>query len=207
MIVLGLTGSIGMGKTAVGGMFQDLGVPVFNADGAAHDVLDKSLMVRKMLKRNFPGAFTRGALDRKKLGDIVFADPAKLRRLEAQVHPKVMAKLRRFLERERKRKTRLAVIEVPLLFETGLEGVCDKVAVVSAAPAAQRRRVLARKAMTQRKFDLILDRQIPDELKRKRADFVIPTSGSKARTVRAVKAIVARLTKAQSEVDSPAATR
>lgn len=195
MIVLGLTGSIGMGKTAVARMFNDRGIPVFNADSAARETLEKSRFIRKALKREFRAAIRKNALDRWKLGDIVFADPKKLRRLEALVHPGVMALLRRFLERQRKMKTPLVVVEVPLLFETGLEAVCDKVAVASAGPHLQRRRVLAREGMSARKFEMITNRQISDALKRKRADFVIPTSGSKARTRKAVTRIIAALTK------------
>lgn len=196
MIVLGLTGSIGMGKTAVARMLEALGVPVFNADTAAHDALEKSRLIRRILKRECPAAFTKGALDRKRLGDIVFADPRKLRRLEALVHPRVMAMLRRFLVRARKSRAPLVVIDVPLLFETGLDAECDKVAVVSAAAAAQRKRVLGRKGMSARKFETIRARQISDEVKLKRADFVIPTGRSKAVTAKAVAAIVASLRKA-----------
>lgn len=201
MIVLGVTGSIGMGKTAVARMFAELGVPVLNSDAEAHRVLDTSKRVVKMLKRRFPSAVKGGKVDRKKLGAIVFADPAKLRQLEVLVHPGVMAAIRRFLEHHRRSGTPLVVVEVPLLYETGLETVCDYVAVVSAGPRAQRKRVLARAGMNAEKLERILARQIPDEEKQKRADFVIPTNVSKAETRRRVEKIKARLEREGKAVD------
>jgi dephospho-CoA kinase len=195
MIVLGLTGSIGIGKTAVARMFEGLGVPVFYADAAAHEALAKSRLIQRVLKRQFPKAFRKGALDRKKLGDIVFADPKRLRRLEALVHPRVMAMLRRFLEAQRRRNTPLVVLEIPLLFEAGLESVCDWVAVVFATLAVQRRRVLARPGMSARKLERVRARQWPEEAKLARADFVISTAGSKAATAKEVATIVAKLRK------------
>ncbi|HXV74281.1 MAG TPA: dephospho-CoA kinase [Sphingomonadales bacterium] len=195
MIVLGLTGSIGMGKSAAAGMFRAQGIPVFDADAEAHVVLEKSKVVARALRREFPSAFRKNELNRKKLGRIVFANPNKLRRLEGLVHPRVMTRLGRFLARERKRGTKLAVLDVPLLFETGLESVCDRVAVAAAAPALQRRRVLAREGMSVRTFENIQSRQLSDAEKLKRADFIIPTSASKAAAAKAVGNIIAALVK------------
>lgn len=201
MIVLGLTGSIGMGKTAVARMFSDLGVPVFDSDAEAHRVLETSKRVVKMLKRRFPQAVQGGKVDRKKLGAIVFADPKKLRQLEVLIHPAVMAAIRRFLDAKREKGTPLVVVEVPLLYETGLETVCDYVAVVSAGSKAQRSRVLSRAGMDEEILEHILARQIPDEEKQKRADFVIPTNVAKTETRRHVEKIKVRLEREGKAVD------
>jgi dephospho-CoA kinase len=173
MILLGLTGSIGMGKSTVSAMFRANGVPVFDADAAVHWLQGPGGKLIPAIEAAFPGSTGAAGVDRAALGRAVFADRAALRRLEAIVHPAVAAERSDFLRRHRART--LVVDDVPLLFETGGERRVDAVAVVSAPAWMQRRRVLARPGMTHAKFAQILARQVPDAEKRRRADFVIPT--------------------------------
>lgn len=191
MIVLGLTGSIGMGKSTVAAMFRRLRVPVFDADATVHALQAPGGAALAAIAAAFPGVVVAGVLDRPALGASVFGDTARLRTLEAIVHPLVAAARARFLTRYRTRP--LVVLDVPLLFERGGVEQCDLVAVVSAPADVQRARVLARSGMTPAKYDAILARQTPDAEKRARADIVIPTGGSIIATWRAVKAIVACL--------------
>ena len=191
MIVLGLTGSIGMGKSTVAAMFRRLRVPVFDADATVHALQAPCGAAIGPIEAAFPGVVADGVLDRAALGAAVFGDGDRLRALEAIVHPLVAAARARFMVRYRTR--RLVVLDIPLLYERGCAEQCDLVAVVSAPPEIQRARVLARPGMTPAKFDAILARQVPDAEKQALADVVIPTGGSKIATWRAVRAIVAGL--------------
>jgi len=195
MIVLGLTGSIGMGKSTVATMFRRLRVPVFDADAVVHALQAPGGAALPAIAAAFPGVVCNGVLDRAALGAAVFGDDAALQRLEAIVHPLVAAARARFLTRHRRRP--LVVLDIPLLFERGGSDACDLIAVVSAPAAIQRVRVLARPGMTAEKFASILARQVPDADKRARADIVISTGGSLGVTQRAVRALVATLTGAK----------
>jgi dephospho-CoA kinase len=190
--ILGLTGSIGMGKSAVAAMFHGLNVPVFDADAAVHQLQGPGGALLEAIEAEFPGTTGPDGVDRPKLGAAVFGDPEKLKRLEAIVHPAVGAMRAGFLEENADEP--LIVFDIPLLYEkTGQNGL-DAVLVVSASPEAQRQRVLARPGMTPKKFEQILALQVPDAEKRARADFVIDTGTSLAETRHAVQALVHHLT-------------
>lgn len=173
MIVLGLTGSIGMGKSTTAAMFVEAGVPVHDSDEAVHRLYAGEAV--PLVEAAFPGVTVDGVVDRAKLGGKVLGDPAALKRLEQIVHPLVRADADAFVARHRMAGTPLVVLDIPLLFETGGRDRVDKVVVVSAAPEIQRDRVLARPGMTEQKFASILARQVPDVEKRRLADFVIDT--------------------------------
>jgi len=192
MIILGLTGSIGMGKSTVAGMFEALGVPVFDADAAVHRLQGEGGRLVAAIEAMFPDTTGPKGVDRTLLGEAVLSDPRALKQLEALVHPAVGEERAAFLAAHG--QAPLVVFDVPLLFETGGESRVDKVAVVSAPADIQRARVLARPGMTEARLDAILARQMPDAEKRARADFVIPTGGSIAETRAAVAAILACLT-------------
>jgi dephospho-CoA kinase len=196
LIVLGLTGSIGMGKSTAAAMLRRLGVPLFDADLAVHLLLAPSGAAVPVVSAAFPGVETEaGGIDRGLLGQQVFADPAALRRLEAILHPMVAAEERRFLARSRCRRVPLAVLDIPLLFETGAERRCDYVLVVSAPALVQRQRVMRRPGMTEIRLNTILRKQMPDHRKRQRADFVVPTGSDRGLTLRRLKLIVRLLRK------------
>ena len=191
-LILGLTGSIGMGKSAVAAMFQGLGVPVFDADGAVHELQGPGGACVAPIERAFPGTTGPQGVDRQKLGAAVFGDPEALRRLEAIVHPEVAEMRRAFLADNA--DAPLIVFDIPLLFEkTGRHGL-DAVVVVSAPAEIQRQRVLARPGMSVEKFERILALQVPDAEKRDRADHVIDTGTSLADTRHAVQRLVHALT-------------
>ncbi len=175
MIILGLTGSIGMGKTTAAENFRRLGVPVHDADRAVHEFLAKNGEAVERIKAQFPGAEKKGAIDREKIASQVFNDPEALARIESILHPMVKYQERSFLEIAARRGHRLAVLDVPLLFETGGEARCDAVVVVSAPVFLQEQRVLSRPGMTRERLSSIRARQIPDLEKRQRADFVVLT--------------------------------
>ena len=196
MIVLGLTGSIGMGKSTAAAMLRRLGVPMFDADVVVHRLLAPSGAAVPVVSAAFPGVETEdGGIDRALLGQRVFTDPAALRRLEAILHPMVAAEESRFLARSRARRVPLAVLDIPLLFETGAERRCDYVLVVSAPTLVQRRRVMRRPGMTEIRLNSILRKQMPDHRKRRRADFVVPTGLGRSLTLRRLQAIVRLLRK------------
>ncbi|HWO85660.1 MAG TPA: dephospho-CoA kinase [Stellaceae bacterium] len=196
MIVLGLTGSIGMGKSTAAAMLRRLGVPLFDADLVVHRLLAPSGAAVSAVSAAFPGVETEaGGIDRVLLGQRVFADPAALRRLEAILHPMVAAEEIRFLARSRARRVRLVVLDIPLLFETGAERRCDYVLVVSAPALVQRQRVMRRPGMTEIRLAAILRKQVPDHRKRQRADFVVSTGAGRGVTLRRLKAIVRLLRK------------
>jgi dephospho-CoA kinase len=190
--ILGLTGSIGMGKSAVAAMFQGLGIPVFDADAAVHELQGPGGALLPAIEAAFPGTTGPQGVDRGKLGAAVFGDAEALRRLEAIVHPAVGAKRKDFLERNAGQA--LIVFDIPLLFEKGGWEQVDAVVVVSAPAVAQRDRVLARPGMSEEKFEHILKLQVPDAEKRARADYVIDTGVSLAETRHAVQHLVHRLT-------------
>lgn len=186
--ILGLTGSIGMGKSAVAAMFRGLGVPVFDADAAVHELQGPCGACVAPIERAFPGTTGPQGVDRQKLGAAVFGNPEALRRLEAIVHPEVAEMRRAFLADNADQP--LIVFDIPLLYEkTGQHGL-DAVAVVSAPAEVQRERVLARPGMTAAKFEQILALQVPDAEKRARADYVLDTGVSLAETRHAVQRLV-----------------
>ena len=196
MITLGLTGSIGMGKSTVASMFEDLGVPVFDADATVHRLQGEGGRLVAAIEAMFPDTTGPKGVDRTLLGEAVLADPRALKQLEALVHPAVGEERAAFLAEHQ--EAPLVVFDVPLLFETGGEKRVDKVVVVSAPAGIQRARVLARPGMTEAKLDAILARQMPDAEKRARADFVIPTGGSFDETRAAVESLVSCLRASQS---------
>ncbi|MEJ1159706.1 dephospho-CoA kinase [Prosthecomicrobium sp. N25] len=173
MIVLGLTGSIGMGKSTTAGIFAERGVPVHEADATVHRLYRGSAV--PFVEAAFPGTTRDGAVDRERLSAAVLGRPEAIARLEAIVHPLVRAEEAAFLDRCRAAGVPLVLLDIPLLFETGGADRVDAVAVVSAPPEVQRARVLARPGMTAEKLDAILARQMPDAEKRRRAHFVIDT--------------------------------
>ena len=175
MIVLGLTGSIGMGKSTTAAMFEAEGVPVHGSDAAVHALYAKGGAAVGPVEAAFPGVTKAGAVDRQALSDKVLGDPDALARLEAIVHPLVAEDRRAFLERAKASGAEVAVLDIPLLYETGRPPEADAVAVVTAPEAVQRERVLARPGMTEARLEAILTRQTPDAEKRARADFIIDT--------------------------------
>jgi dephospho-CoA kinase len=191
MIVLGLTGSIGMGKTTVAAMFADAGVPVFDADAVVHRLEGPGGKLVWKIEEAFPGTTGSSGVNRPKLRERVFGDPEALARLEAIVHPAVAAEREAFLAG--RKDVKLVVLDIPLLFETGGWKRVGKVAVVSAPAAVQRERVLARPGMTAERFESILKLQLPDAEKRARADFVIDTGGPLEVTRAQVNAVIACL--------------
>ena len=192
MIVLGLTGSIGMGKSTAAKMFAEAGVPVHDSDEAVHRLYAGK--AAPLVEAAFPGTVLGGTVDRVLLAKHVLGNAEALKKLEAIVHPLVRADADAFVARHRAKKAPLVVLDIPLLFETGGRDRVDKVAVVSAPADMQRERVLARPGMSEAKLAAILAKQTPDAEKRKQADFVIDTSGGFDVTRAAVERIVAELT-------------
>ncbi|GAB4361402.1 MAG: dephospho-CoA kinase [Oricola sp.] len=174
MIVLGLTGSIGMGKSTTAKMFAEEGVPVHDADATVHALYSGKAV--PLIEEAFPGTVRDGTVDRAELGRRVVGDPDAMRRLEAIVHPLVREAEIAFLDRARAQNCPLAVLDIPLLYETGGEDRVDYVVIVTAPPDVQRERVLARPGMTAERFEGLLAKQMPDAEKRRRADFLIDTS-------------------------------
>lgn len=191
MIVLGVTGSIGMGKSTVCGMLARMGVPVHDADATVHRLMAPGGAAVAPVEAAFPGVTdASGAIDRQRLRAAVVGKPPALARLEAIVHPLVRAEERQFLARNFRAGTDVVVLDVPLLFETGGEDRCDAVVVVSAPALVQRQRVLRRPTMTAQTLAGILSRQMPDAQKRRRADYVIPTGRGKGWTWRALRTML-----------------
>ncbi len=193
MVILGLTGSIGMGKSTAAAMFRYLGVPVHDADATNHLLMAPGGPAFDQVISAFPEVLRDGRIDRQMLGKIVFADARALKKLEAILHPLIRAAEIRFLRSQRMLGRKLVVLDIPLLYETGGEKRCDIVAVVSAPGFVQRQRVLARQGMTDEKFSAILSKQMPDMEKRKRADYVIPTGLGRAVTFQYIQGIVDHL--------------
>jgi len=173
MIVIGLTGSIGMGKTTTAKLFAEEGVPVCDSDAVVHDLYQNEAVAP--IANIFPDAVRDGTVDRNRLSKILRENPAQFPALENIVHPLVRAKQDAFVEAQRRNGERFALLDIPLLFETKAEARVDAVVVVSCAAEIQRQRVLSRPAMTEEKFQMILGRQMPDGEKRKKADFLIDT--------------------------------
>jgi dephospho-CoA kinase len=174
MIVLGLTGSIGMGKSTTAKLFAEAGVPVYDADATVHMIYQGE--AAPAIEAAFPGATAGGKVDRARLSAQVVNDPAAMKRLEQVVHPMLRAYHQKFLSDAEQSGAPVAVVDVPLLYETGGEKRVDAVVVVTTTPEIQRERILARGNMTQEMLDTVLARQLPDAEKRKRADFVVDTS-------------------------------
>ena len=191
MIKLGLTGSIGMGKSTVAKMFAEEGIPVFDADAEVHKLQGPAGRVVAAIEARFPGTTGEGGVNRTGLAEAVLGDDAAMKALEAIVHPAVGEERAAFLTEHA--AAPVVVFDVPLLFETGGQRAMDKVAVVSAAPDVQRARTLQRPGMSESKFDAILARQVPDEEKRAQADFVIPTDVPLEETRAHVRRVIACL--------------
>lgn len=193
MIILGLTGSIGMGKSTATAFFRRLGVPVFDADAAVHALQGPRGAALPMIEAAFPGTTTPKGVDRQKLGAAVFGNPEALQKLEAILHPLVRRLQQDWLSRQARQQAALVVLDVPLLFEKGGWRQCDAIAVVSAPLRIQRQRVLKRLGMTAQKFDAICKIQTPDRIKRRHADFVIPSGRGKRAALIAIRHIIASL--------------
>lgn len=193
MKVVGLTGSIGMGKSETARMFKGAGIPVFDADATVHALQAPGGAALEPIEKEFPGVVVDGALDREALGAQVFADEGAKKRLEAIIHPMVAEARHTFFEQAEKDKAPFVVLDVPLLFETSGNKACDAVVVVSAPAEVQRERVLARDGMTVEKFENILKLQTPDAEKRAQADFIVDTSKGLAQAEAQVLSIIGEL--------------
>ena len=193
MFVLGLTGSLAMGKSVTARMFRRRGVPVSDADAIVHALLGPRGGAVAAVAEYFPETRNADAIDRARLGRIVFGDREKMRLLESILHPLVRREHLRFLARCRRRGVKLAVLDIPLLFETGWQRHCGAVAVVAAPAFIQRRRALSRPGMDEASFARILCLQMPDREKRRRADFILHTGLGKAYAMRQVTRLVRRL--------------
>lgn len=189
MKVIGLTGSIGMGKSVTASLLMNLGVPVHDSDAAVHLALSPKGEAFKDVIKTFPSAHDKknNRIDRAALGKIVFSKPAEREKLEAIVHPHVWASQRKFINAAKQRGEKIVVLDIPLLFETGAEKKCDYVICVTAPDFLQRQRVLNRPGMTEERFKNILKNQIPDHEKRKRANIVIHTGLGRAQTLQSLK--------------------
>lgn len=191
MIILGLTGSIGMGKSTVAAMFRAEGVAVFDADAEVHRLQGPGGALVSLIEHAFPGTAKAGGIDRAVLSRYVLGDKAALHRLERIIHPAVAVARRNFLRRNRARP--LVVLDIPLLYEKATHHLVDKVAVVSAPAWMQRKRVMARRGMTAAKLSHIRALQIPDPVKRKRADYIIETGVQKQETRTEIRRLIACL--------------
>jgi dephospho-CoA kinase len=190
VVILGLTGSIAMGKSTAAASFRRLGVPVYDADSTVHALLAKGGAAVPRVAAAFPHTIRHGVIDRAALAAVVFADGDALKRLERILHPLVRADAGRFLRRQAARRARLVVLDIPLLFEDRGAGRCDAVAVVSAPAFLQAQRVLARPGMTVARLAGILRRQMPDREKRRRADFMVESGLGKRHSLRRIAHIV-----------------
>ena len=193
MMIVGLTGSIGMGKSTAAKMLRQMGVPVYDADAAVHALQAPGGAALPAIEAAFPGVVKNGVLDRQALGARVFGNKQALRKLESIVHPLVGQRQRAFLKRAAQRREKLVVLDIPLLFEGLGDRRVDATLVVSAPSFLQRRRVMARPGMTAERLDGILRQQVPDALKRRKATIVIPTGLGLAPTRLALARAVARL--------------
>lgn len=200
MIVLGLTGSIGMGKSTTAKMFAEAGVPVHDSDETVHRLY--SGKAAPLVEAAFPGTMRAGVVDRARLAEKVLGDPAALKKLEAIIHPLVRADADAFLARHRAAGAPVAVVDIPLLFETGGRSRVDKVVVVTAPAEIQRARVLARPGMSEAKFEAILAKQVPDAEKRREADFIVDTGQGFEAARAAVDAIIRELTGDKPDKDA-----
>ena len=193
MIIIGITGGIGMGKSLLTRQCALLGAKTCSSDAVVHQLLEKGGKAVEAVAACFPGVKKNGAIDRKALGAVVFADREKRARLEAILHPMVFAEEKSFAHRQRKLGAALVVFDIPLLFETGGESRCD-ITITAAAPTfLQRRRVMARQGMTQQKFSAIAASQMREQQKRQRADFVVQTGLGKGYSMRQLKIILSQI--------------
>jgi dephospho-CoA kinase len=193
MLLIGLTGSLGMGKSTTAKFFAEAGVPVHDADAYVHQLYEGEAV--PAIEASFPGTTSGGKVDRQKLGARVFGDRDALQRLEAIVHPLVRAGTARFVTDAERRGAAMAVVDIPLLFETGAADQFDAIVVVTAPPEIQRARALERPGMTPDKLDSILAKQMPDAEKRRRADFIVDTGHGMAAARAQVAAILQALSK------------
>jgi dephospho-CoA kinase len=201
VIVVGLTGSIGMGKSTAAATFRRFRIPLFDADRAVHRMLGPGGSAVALVTAAFPDVgSSNGGVDRTVLGRRVFSDPEALSRLEQIIHPMVAASEKRFLALARARREPIVVLDIPLLFESGGEHRCDYVLVVSAPRLVQRQRVLRRPGMSERRLAAILSHQMPDREKRRSADFVVPTGLSRNLSLRRLRAIVRLLRDRRSPI-------
>jgi dephospho-CoA kinase len=197
MLIVALTGSMGMGKSTIANRFRAQGIAVFDADAEVHRLYAGEAV--PLIEAAFPGTTAGGQVDRAKLAEKVGAREENFRRLEQLVHPLVRAAERRFLKSEADRSAEIAVVEIPLLFETGAEMTADAVIVASTSAAQQRERLFARPGMTEARLEALLRRQMPDAEKRRRADFVVDTSGTVAASEAQVDAIIEVLRRRKGE--------
>ena len=202
MIVLGLTGSIGMGKSATAELFREEGVPVYDADAAVHALYAKGGAAVAPVEAAFPGVMVDGAIDRMALRTHVLDDAEAMRKLEAIVHPLAGDAQKQFRDKAREDGARFVVLDIPLLYEAGGYAYCDYVAVVTAPAEVQRERVLSRPGMTEETFESILARQMPDAEKRAKADFIISTAHGFEFAADCVRAIVSLMNRLVEEANS-----
>ncbi len=193
MIILGLTGSIGMGKTTAADQLRSIGIPVYDADEVVHGLMAKNGKAVPFIKQAFPNVVFGGEVERPRLGARVFGDAAALKQLEAILHPLVRDAERRFLRRARRQRRRVVALDIPLLFEVKGTSRVDAVAVVTCPAFLQEQRVMARTGMTHGKLASIRRRQMPDQEKRRRADFIIPTGAGKRLSLRKLSQAVRQL--------------
>ena len=190
MIVLGLTGSIGMGKSTAAEMLRRLGVSVSDADAIVHELIGPGGRAVSAVEDSFPGITKAGAVDRAALGSKVFGDPNALKTLEQILHPLVEAERDRFLKQSRRSRKRVVALDIPLLYEVEADKLCDATIVVSASSVLQETRVLARPGMTKKKLENIRQQQMSDFEKRQRANFIVPTGNGRRSTLQALARIV-----------------
>jgi dephospho-CoA kinase len=190
MYILGLTGSIGMGKTTAARAFKTLGIPVYDADTTIHKLMNENNAVVAEIKKIFPEAVKNNIIDRNILGSMVFGDMSILRELEKILHPRARVLQYKFMRCAAKNRQNMIVLDIPLLFETKGDQFCDAVIVVSAPSFVQRSRVLARANMTEKKFIEICNRQLSDKEKRIRANYIIPTGLGKSVSLTYIKKII-----------------
>lgn len=193
MIILGLTGSIGMGKSTTSKMFEEEGIPVYDADAAVHELYDKGGMAVPIIGELFPGTIVDGSVDREKLSAQVVGNEQAMKKLEQAVHPLLARSRELFFEKAKKKQAKIVVLDIPLLFESSRKNNIDFTVVVSAPADMQRTRVLERPGMTEDKFHAILARQVPDEIKRQKADFIIDTGQGMDHAREQVKALIEKL--------------
>jgi dephospho-CoA kinase len=194
MLIVGLTGGIGMGKSTVAKILSDFGLPVHSADQAVHALLGPGGKAVKHVAKLFPEALNKDSIDRRTLGKLVFGHPKKLKALELILHPLVHQTEKAFLAEAKRNKSPAVILEIPLLFETKAEKRCDIVLCVTAPKAVQRARVMRRRGMTEARFKAIVAQQMPDAEKRARADYVIPTGTSYAVTRKRLRKIASQFT-------------
>ena len=193
MLKIGLTGSIGMGKTTTANMFREEGIPVYDADAAVHELYKNEAV--EIIQEEFPEAIGNGVVDRNKLGKLVLGNETAIKKLESLIHPLVHKKELEFLSQAQAAGEHMVILDIPLLFETGRKDRVDYVIVVTASPTTQRKRVLDREGMNEEKFEAILQRQVPDSKKREMADYLVDTEKGYDGALEQVRAIISDLRK------------